>query len=280
MLLCHWRWCHRGVNAVWQKTGSCSWSYWMQPPQQNWTVRPDPNFGWEQFSTCQISIFVYIQNPCREIVVRWSYIGKQQSRAQKCHLKLKWRKQINHKSKAVQPSPSERPPEVWSVDVGGTTLPGLTLETAKEHTRVSCGWPDARDACKARPTIEAQGLASPYHHSPAWPHRPIKTRPSPLLFFFPFPLLCVSLISSPLFICHFSLVLPLPIFTKHLTHSSFPSLPLLIASDWKKKDGKRGMRLRERDREGENQRKRGSYHEPLWPGQTVLAPWDRQNSFD
>lgn len=59
--------------------------------------------------------------------------------------------------------------------MGGTTLPGLTLETAKEHTRVSCGWPDARDACKARPTIEAQGLASPDHHSPAWPHRPIKT---------------------------------------------------------------------------------------------------------
>lgn len=25
----------QGVNAVWQKTGSCSWSYWMQPPQQN-----------------------------------------------------------------------------------------------------------------------------------------------------------------------------------------------------------------------------------------------------
>lgn len=67
--------------------------------------------------------------------------------------------------------------------MGGTTLPGLTLETAKEHTRVSCGWPDARDACKARPTIEAQGLASLYHHSPAWPHRPIKTRPSPLPFF-------------------------------------------------------------------------------------------------
>lgn len=34
-----------------------------------------------------------------------------------------------------------------SVDVGGTAPPGLTLETAKEHTGVSCGWPDARDAC-------------------------------------------------------------------------------------------------------------------------------------
>lgn len=251
----------------------------MQPPQQNWTVRPDPNFGWEQFSTCQISIFIYIRNPCHETVVRWSYIGKQQSREQICHPKLKWRKQINHKSKAVQPSPSERPPEVWSVDVGGTTLPGLTLETAKEHTRVSCGWPDARDACKARPTIEAQGLASPYHHSPAWPHRPIKTRPSPLLFFSFSPPLCLSHLFPSLYLSLFSCT-PSP----NLHKASHTFLFSLFASPncfgLKKKDGKRGMRLRERDREGENQRKRGSYHEPLWPGQTVLAPWDRQNSFD
>lgn len=177
----------------------------------------------------------------------------------------------------MQPSPSERPPEVWSVDVGGTTLPGLTLETAKEHTRVSCGWPDARDACKARPTIEAQGLASPYHHSPAWPHRPIKTRPSPLLFF-PFPLLCVSLISSPLFICHFSLVLPLPIFTKHLTHSSFPSLPLLIASDWKKRM-ERGEWDWEKETERERIRGKGGHTTNLygqdklyWPPEIVKTP--------
>lgn len=102
--------------------------------------------------------------------------------------------------------PSDRPPEVWSVDVGGTTLPGLTLETAKEHTRVSCGWPDARDACKARPTIEAQGLASPHHHSPAWPHRPIKTRPSPLPFF-----LFTSSVSLSSF--------PLSLFVTFLLHS-------------------------------------------------------------
>lgn len=92
----------------------------------------------------------------------------------------------------LYPSPSERPPEVWSIDVGGTTLPGLTLETAKEHTRVSCGWPNARDACKARPTIEAQGLASPHHLSPAWPHRPIKTG-HPLFFLLPSLTLSLSL---------------------------------------------------------------------------------------
>lgn len=140
--------------------------------------------------------------------------------------------------------------------MGGTTLPGLTLETAKEHTRVSCGWPDARDACKARPTIEAQGLASLYHHSPAWPHRPIKTRPSPLSFFLFTS--SVSLSSHPLSLSVTFLLHSLAQnFTKHLTHSSFPPLPLLIASDWeKKRDGQREMRLRER--EGENQRKRGS----------------------
>lgn len=55
-----------------------------------------------------------------------------------------------------------------SIDVGGTALPGLTLETAKEHTRVSCGWPNARDACKARPTIEAGfGKATPSQPSVA-----------------------------------------------------------------------------------------------------------------
>lgn len=58
--------------------------------------------------------------------------------------------------------------QVQSIDVGGTALPGLTLETAKEHTRVSCGWPNARDACKARPTIEAGfGKAAPSQPSVA-----------------------------------------------------------------------------------------------------------------
>lgn len=62
----------------------------------------------------------------------------------------------------------QRPPEVQRIDVGGTALPGLTLETAKEHTRVSCGWPNARDACKARPTIEAGfGKAAPSQPSVA-----------------------------------------------------------------------------------------------------------------
>lgn len=184
----------------------------------------------------------------------------------------------------MHPSPSERPPEVWSVDVGGTTLPGLTLETAKEHTRVSCGWPDARDACKARPTIEAQGLASPHHHSPAWPHRPIKTRPSPLLF--SPPLLCVSLISSPLFISHFfSLVLPLPIFTKQAHTFLFSHFASLIAAHWKKKEKKRGWREgneieRKRQREGESEGK-GVIPQNLY-GQDKLywPPWNSQNSFD
>lgn len=64
--------------------------------------------------------------------------------------------------------PSERPAEVQRIDVGGTALPGLTLETAKEHTRVSCGWPNARDACKARPTIEGGfGKAAPSQPSVA-----------------------------------------------------------------------------------------------------------------
>lgn len=78
------------------------------------------------------------------------------------------------RTKLVEPKgtlaslPSERPPEVQRIDVGGTALPGLTLETAKEHTRVSCGWPNARDACKARPTIEAGfGKAAPSQPSVA-----------------------------------------------------------------------------------------------------------------
>lgn len=120
----------------------------------------------------------------------------------------------------------------------------------------SCGWPDARDACKARPTIEAQGLASPHHHSPAWPHRPIKTRPSPLLF--PPPLLCLSHLFPSLYLSLFSLVLPLPILTKQAHTFLFSHFASLIAVHWKKKDEERGMRLRERDRE--NQRERGSYH--------------------
>lgn len=133
------------------------------------------------------------------------------------------------KPKPMHPSPSERPPEVWSVDVGGTTLPGLTLETAKEHTRVSCGWPDARDACRARPTIEAQGLASPHHHSPVWPHRPIKT--GLLLSFFLLPS-SVSLSSLPLSLSlTFYLVLPLPIFTKHAHTFLFSHFASLIAAD-------------------------------------------------
>lgn len=119
-----------------------------------------------------------------------------------------------------------------SVDVGGTTLPGLTLETAKEHTRVSCGWPDARDACKARPTIEAQGLASPDHHSTAWPHRPIKI--GLLLSFLILPS-SVSLSSLPLlFISHFLSCAPslfLPILTKRAHTFLFPYFASLIAVD-------------------------------------------------
>lgn len=62
-----------------------------------------------------------------------------------------------------------------------------------------------------------QGLARLHHHSPAWPHRPIKTG-VPLLF--------------P---SHLSLSLYLSLFLSHslsrssqsmLTHSSFPTLPL------------------------------------------------------
>lgn len=140
--------------------------------------------------------------------------------------------------------------------MGGTTLPGLTLETAKEHTRVSCGWPDARDACKARPSIEAQGLASPDHHSPAWPHRPIKT--GLLLSFFSSPPLSLFHLSLSLFISHSLPCAPslfLPILTKRahtflLSHSAS-----LIAMDLK-----RGMREgseieRKRPREGESEGK-------------------------
>lgn len=114
----------------------------------------------------------------------------------------------------------------WSVDrrCGWHNSPRPDIGNC-QRAHWSCGWPDARDACKARPTIEAQGLASPHHHSPAWPHRPIKTRPSPLLF--PPPLLCVSLISSPLFISHFFLLYSLSQSSQSkLTHSSFLILPL------------------------------------------------------
>lgn len=74
----------------------------------------------------------------------------------------------NETKRTLASPPTERPPEVQSIDVGGTALPGLTLETAKEHTRVSCGWPNARDACRARPTIEAGfGKATPSQSSMA-----------------------------------------------------------------------------------------------------------------
>lgn len=148
-----------------------------------------------------------------------------------------------------------------SVDVGGTTLPGLTLETAKEHTSVSCGWQDARDACKAWPTIEAQGLAGLDHRSPAWPHRPIKT--GLLLFFLLLLPSSVSLSSLPLSLSlTFSLVLPLP-FSQSLTKHArtFLSFPFCLSNCW---GLKRGMKRREwdweKEAERENQRERGPYH--------------------
>lgn len=140
--------------------------------------------------------------------------------------------------------------------MGGTTLPGLTLETAKEHTRVSCGWPDAWDACQARPTIEAQGLASPDHHSPAWPHRPIKT--DLLLFFLLLPS-SVSLSSLPLSLSlTFSLLLPLSLSPNpHKACSHIPLFPLCLSNCCGLKRGMReGNEIeRKRQREGESEGK-------------------------
>lgn len=237
-----------------------------------WCVHVVHNLGRVHFVTRGIKIFICIWD-MKSLQHNPGWVNNRKSIETPPQ---KWRSRINRQSKTVHPSPSERPPEVWSVDVGGTTLPGLKLETAKEHTRVSCGWPDARDACKARPTIEAQGLASPHHRSPAWPHRPIKTDLL-LSFFSPLPHLCVSPISPSLSLT-FSLALPPPTSTKHAHTFLFSYFAPLIAADWKKKKMERGewdwKKETERGREGKGVIPQNLYGQDkvYWPPEIVKTP--------
>lgn len=99
-----------------------------------------------------------------------------------------------------------------------------------------------------------QGLARLHHHSPAWPHRPIKTG-LPLLFFPP--------ISHSLFISHFFSRTPSP--HPHKACSHIPLFPLCPSncSGLKKKNEERGMTLGERDGEEERESEGkggGAYH--------------------
>lgn len=153
-------------------------------------------------------------------------------------------------------SPSERPPEVWSVDVGGTTLPGLTLETAKEHTGVVVG---RMHGMHVRPGQLLRHRVWQAHTITAQRGHTGQLRQGLLLSFFLLPS-SVSLSSLPLYLSlTFFSCTPSPNPHKASSHIPLFSFCLSNCCALKKEGWREGNEI-ERKRQRENQRERGSYH--------------------